>query len=402
MASPRLLLVNARPADASFLQEVSAATQAGTLVKLTLGKPTSAAEPTLRNLYVRLVQLNAGPHLAFLYRHHTRDITKNYPPADGMSLLQGLLGTSFLDGTLATVEGSVQLSTRSDGSVHLHRRREARQQAPSQQHDRAKDHLIPLSAPWLTALGLTNPRGQPREGMAPKYRQLNKFVEVLDHLVADSALAQRTAPWTLVDMACGKGYLTFGAAAHFRDRAEVVGWEVRPALVDTCNRAAQKEGLNNLRFRAGTIAEAELTQCEVLVALHACDTATDDALARGIAAGAELIVVSPCCQKELRPQLRAPEVFGSVLGHGIYQERHAEFATDALRALLLEWSGYRTKVFEFVSTEHTAKNTMIAAVRGGPLHSDATARALRELAAFYGIRRQQLATLLGFSLTPQA
>jgi hypothetical protein len=120
---------------------------------------------------------------------------------------------------------------------------------------------------------------------------------------------------------------------------------------------------STLEFSAGVIADAPLTACDVLIALHACDTATDDALARGIAAGARLLVVSPCCQKELRPQLQAPPVLADALQHGIFQERQAEFVTDALRAQLLEWAGFRTKVFEFISTEHTAKNLMIAGIR---------------------------------------
>jgi len=139
----------------------------------------------------------------------------------------------------------------------------------------------------------------------------------------------------------------------------------------------------------------------VLIALHACDTATDDALARGIAAGAKLLVVAPCCQKELRSQLTPPPVLADALRHGIFQERQAEFVTDSLRAQLLEWAGYRTKVFEFISTEHTAKNLMIAAIKIRPADNSAapTARRIREFAAFYGIKHQQLATVLDFALT---
>ena len=137
---------------------------------------------------------------------------------------------------------------------------------------------------------------------------------------------------------------------------------------------------------------------DVMIALHACDTATDDALSKGIAAGAALLVVSPCCQKELRPQLVAPPVLSGALKHGIFAERQAEFVTDALRAQLLEWAGYRTKVIEFVSTEHTAKNIMISAVKGRPGGNEAAAARIREFAAFYGIHSQALASRLGFAL----
>jgi hypothetical protein len=176
---------------------------------------------------------------------------------------------------------------------------------------------------------------------------------------------------------------------------------LRQELVDECNRIAREEGFApRLSFTSGTIADTPLDACEVLIALHACDTATDDALARGIAAGARLLVVAPCCQKELRRQLAAPAVLEDALRHGIFQERQAEFVTDALRAQLLEWKGYRTKVFEFISTEHTAKNLMIAAIKDPAAGSDIDGKAerTREFARFYGIRRQQLATALGFEL----
>ena len=138
----------------------------------------------------------------------------------------------------------------------------------------------------------------------------------------------------------------------------------------------------------------------VLIALHACDTATDDALAFGLNTGARLLIVSPCCQKEIRPQLVAPPVLADALRHGIFQERQAEFVTDALRALLLEWAGYKTKVFEFISTEHTAKNLLIVAQRTRPAAAsdDPIAERIRDFARFYGIRHQRLATHLGFAL----
>ena len=148
----------------------------------------------------------------------------------------------------------------------------------------------------------------------------------------------------------------------------------------------------------GSIADTDVGRADILIALHACDTATDDALAKGIAAGAALLVVAPCCQKELRPQLAAPPVLAGALRHGIFHERQAEFVTDALRAQLLEWAGYRTRVMEFVSTEHTAKNTMIAAVRSAAPGNPALGDEIRRFAQFYGVRRQALAAHLGFPL----
>ena len=380
-----------------FLALLQTAVRDGTLVKLTLGKHRGT-DATLKNIFVRPVTLKTGPQLSFVYRHATRDITKNLPPAEAVALIADLVGSDFLDAHLFTPVQTAQLEIAADGTARLSLKTagSAPAAAPST-HDRERDYLIPLDSPWLRALGITNERAQAREGMAAKFRQINKFIELLSHLVTEATLPDGR-PFRIVDMGCGKGYLTFAAASHFGQRAEVLGIEARPDLVELCNRVVTDVRFNTLTFAAGTIAETALDRVDVLIALHACDTATDDAIAKGIAANAALIVVSPCCQKELRPQLTAPSILADALKHGIFQERQAEFVTDALRALLLEWAGYRTKVFEFVSTEHTAKNLMIAAVKAHPAGNADTAEKLRDFARFYGIRTQKLATHLGVTL----
>jgi hypothetical protein len=395
------------PQDArgKFLDLLKRAVGDGTLVKLTLGK-YRGADATLNNLFVRPVTLKGGPQLTLLWRHATRDITKNHAPAEALAIIEPLLGRDFLDAHLFTPDQQAQLECSPDGTARLRLKKtsgssESVSPRPSAtSHDRTKAHLIPANAPWLQALGVTNDRGQPREGMADKFRQIQKFAELLSHLIEDAKLpADR--PLTVVDMGSGKGYLTFAIATLLGDRATVRGVESRAELVELCNRVADAHGLaRQLSFTAGTIDDAPLESCDVLIALHACDTATDDALAKGIAAGASLLVVSPCCQKELRRQLTAPVVLADALRHGIFQERQAEFVTDALRAQLLEWAGYRTKVFEFISTEHTAKNLMIAGVKSQTAADPTRAERVRAFAEFYGVRSQKLATHLQFPLVP--
>ena len=413
----------ASDARTRFLALFRSALTGGTLVKLTLGKPAPAlTETALLNLFVRPITLKAGPHLSLLWRYATRDITKNLPPAEALALLEPLIGGDFQDAHLFTPAQTAQFETRPGGSARLSVKTAASAPAPAaESHDRAKAHLVAGDAPWLRALGVTNDRGLPREGMAHKFRQIQKFTELLSQLLAEATLlpsalsselsapssqfqsssSQLSAPLRIADMGCGKGYLTFALAAHLGARAEVTGIEFRPELVKLCNELARDHQLApHLRFVAGDIASSVLESLDVLVALHACDTATDDALAKGLAAGARLLVVSPCCQKELRAQLTAPAVLADALRHGIFQERQAEFVTDSLRALLLEWAGYKTKVFEFIATEHTAKNLMITAIKTGrPRGIDValTAR-IRAFAAFYGIRQQALASHLGFDL----
>lgn len=380
-----------------FLDLLRASLRDETLVKLTLGKHRGA-DPTLRNVFVRPVTLKAGPRLTFVWRHVTRDITKNHTPAEALALIEPLIGGDFLDAHLFTPLHTAQLESDDTGEGRLSVKTATAAPATAGGHDRTKVRPLSPDSGWLRTLGVTNDQGRPREGMAAKYRQIQKFVELLGTLSEEAGFGDGRE-LAISDMGAGKGYLTFATAAYFGPRARVTGIEARPELVELCNRAAAESGMNRLSFQTGDIAAAETGPIDVLIALHACDTATDDALAKGIAAGASLLVVSPCCQKELRPQLRAPAVLADALRHGIFQERQAEFVTDALRAQLLEWAGYRTKVFEFISTEHTAKNLLIAAIKDHAPGDERRAHHLREFAAFYGIRTQRLAVHLGCPLT---
>jgi len=381
-----------------FLSLLRESVDKGELAKLTLARP-EGGDPTLRNLFVRPVVLAKGPQLCLVWRHQTRDITKNLPPAEAIELLSQLIGPGFRDAHLFTRTQSIEFRCTPGGRDRL-LVRAAAPEAPKADtsHDRRKQHLIEGESAWLQALGITNARGEPRQEMASKLRQIQKFAELLSHLLEEAKLGGEERPLEIFDMGCGKGYLTFAVAALLGPRARVSGIELRQPLVDSCNAIAGKCQLTNLHFAAGSIQDCIMPQADVVIALHACDTATDDAIARGLKAGARLLVLAPCCQKELRPQLTAPDVLADALRHGIFQERHAEFITDALRAELLEWAGYQTKVFEFISTEHTAKNTLIAAVKVRDTRDEARAARIRAFAAFYGIRHHHLATLLGFTL----
>lgn len=352
----------------AHLEQALAASQ---LVKLTLGAPRGTDE-TLRNVFVRPVDLKTGRRFQFVYRHDTRDITKNFSAAEARAHVAALLATDF---------GTAHLFT-SEQTIEWDRRRTrlkvgpGRSVAPDTRHDRVKHRVVDAQAPWLAALDVG----------PDKLRQIDKFVEILSHLIELPKPGLR-----LVDMGCGKGYLTFAAYDWLRHhgwpQATVTGVERRPELVEQCNRIARQHSLTGLKFETGDIAGYPVT-ADILIALHACNTATDEALAKGIQAGASIIVVAPCCHQELRPQITPP----IALRHGILRERYAELLTDAVRAALLEGAGYQTKVFEFISTEHTAKNLMITAVKSGAPGDWQTAK---ELLAQHGIRRQRLAELLG-------
>jgi hypothetical protein len=205
-------------------------------------------------------------------------------------------------------------------------------------------------------------------------------------------------------MGAGKGYLDFALydyLANVASRpAEIIGVELRDKLVEDGNATAVASGFQGLGFVPGTILDYDATGADAVIALHACDTATDDAIFKGISAGAALIAVAPCCHKQIRRQMESgkpAEQLNVLLRHGIFLERQAEMVTDTLRALLLELSGYRVKVFEFVSDAHTPKNNLIVAEKDGRAGRDRAAvlKQIAETKAMFGIERHYLEDLLG-------
>lgn len=203
----------------------------------------------------------------------------------------------------------------------------------------------------------------------------------------------------VVDFGSGKGYLTFAVHDYLTNtraiEASVTGVELREDLVQICNEAAGQTGSAGLSFEHGDIRSHAGGPLDIMIALHACDTATDYAIHAGIRAGASIILCAPCCHKEIRPQMQSPLLLRPLLQHGIHMGQEAEMVTDGLRALLLESEGYESKIFEFVSLEHTSRNKMILAVQ----RDDATGRAavdaqIQGIKAFYGIREQSLEMLL--------
>lgn len=381
--------MNQSTARERFLEKMQASLDDGTFVKLTLSE---TAVPELRNVYARLVELSEGRRVQFVRRFVRRDETKNVPLSEAVEVVDEELESSFDRAYLFTTTGDWQWRGPGDGRIKAKRPTFTAQ--PALDHDRAKPRAL-AAAPWMTKLGVTAPDGTARPGMSDKLRQIERFAEILGHLV-DGCELREAKTVRLVDLGAGKGYLTFAAHEFFRQRGVEVrttGVEVRVELVEEANRAAT----DGLKFAAGDIASFDPGEpIDVLVALHACNTATDDALHLGVRSGARLIVASPCCHQELRPQLVAPTVLEPMLRHGIMAERYAELLTDAVRALVLAIHGYEARVFEFIAPEHTGKNLMISAQRLEQPPDPAPLRAqLRELLAFHGLREQRLAKSLG-------
>ncbi len=393
---------------AEFLQHLRSALADGSFTRLVLGKPR--AGQLLVKITAERVVTARGERLQLHFRERQRDLTK---PADAAAIAEVFelrFGDALHPAHLYTTTAVWQFELNKKGEARLtHGRRNTPAAAPAP-HDRPKHREIaPADAPWLRSLGLAGADGRILADATDKFRQINRYVELLLPLCEQAGLAGRENV-RVFDMGSGKGYLTFAAwhalTRSLGRRAEVTGVEARPELVELCNAAALAANCEGLVFTSGRIVDAVVPAAEVLLALHACDTATDEALFRGIRAGAALIVAAPCCHKEIRPQLRAPAELAALARHGIFAGRLADMLTDSLRALLLEAHGYQVKVFEFIDATHTPKNTMLAAVRRARPDAAAAARARAEFAALkerFGIVHQQLETLLaGAATAPQA
>lgn len=381
-----------------FLAALDSAVADGSFVRLALRLPFGADE-TLKSVDIKPATIRGDLKLSFTFHHQTRDLVQNHPPAGAIGQLKRLMEKDFRQAFLFTTAFDLQFD--SQGKAPRLKQTEATSKAPaSLEHDRAKARPIPAAGKaWLTELGVTGADGAVLKAAGDKFRQINRYVEILGPLLA-AIPAERLR--RVVDMGAGKGYLTFAVADYLAQKSmlstNVVGVEFRSELVEFCNRAARETGIGNLSFEQGTIESFDSTGADVLIALHACDTATDDAIAKGIAAGSELIVVAPCCHKQIRREIetsnRGTEL-DFLMKHGIFVERQAEMVTDAMRAMILEHFGYATKVFEFISDVHTPKNVLIVGTRTRRGKDASQLRKLADAKAFFGIRRHYLEDAVG-------
>lgn len=388
-----------------FFAKLQESLDRGTFVRLRLTPLRAKMEGADRDsrAEARLVQLKGQNQLSVTVQQGSQTETRNHPVGEGLAWIRENLGNPFGNAWLGTTAKDWQLTVQDGGAARLVGHKPAQTTVPSRVHDERRETILDDTAgDWLKALGILNAEGRVLPGKTDKFHQVNRYLEILTHLVRECGwLEPPAAPsLTLADMGCGKAYLTFGAWHLFRRvfklPVRVIGVEQREALAAAGNRTAQAIAAEGLEFATGAIQEAPLPPLDALVALHACNTATDDAIRRGIALGARLIVVAPCCHQEARPQMQRPEPLAPILRHGIMEERLAEWLTDGLRSLYLEWAGYRTKVFEFIDTGHTPKNLMISAIRcREPFQAEEAREAILKLKQFFGIVHHALDPLLG-------
>lgn len=389
-----------------FQTQLADSISSNVFLKVSLGN-YQGNEKELKNIYVRKVKIKRTDMLSFTYRYKTRDIVKNFSIVEGISLISHFVSNDFKVCTLFTTDKEIILEHGKKQQISIKEKIVNATLQPTLAHNKEKNRLIkPVGKAYLKDLKITDHEGNVFKNAQDKYRQINQYIELLSTLIKDLP-ADRINK--VVDMGSGKGYLTFALYDYLHNvlklNTQVAGVEYREDLVNLCNGIAANSGFKRLNFVQGTIEAYEVEGIDLLIALHACDTATDDAIFKGIKANAELIVVAPCCHKQIRREMEKNKVKNDVsflTKYGIFMERQAEMVTDGLRALILEYFGYKTKVFEFISDAHTPKNVLVVGIKSkatkvadGVLESRKTEilKKIKETKAYFGIGYHHLERL---------
>lgn len=371
------------------------------LVRAVASGRQKGEQPTWRRAELRYVDLKAGRHLQITTYDQTQAHTANHavgePARDAVdALLDEPFGSWHVETTTQTHQ--LRVTKKLEAVVHTNDR--ATPVEAERGHDRDKARLLPEDDPVFVALGISDAEGRLKPSRQAKYRQVEEFLRLLDASITDALdrghLRRPTPedPLRIADLGCGNAYLTFAAERYL---AGVRGLPVHLTGVDVKeqsrehNAAVAAELGVDASFVVGTIGGVALDPApEVVLALHACDTATDDALAQAVHWGARLVLAAPCCHHDIAAQLRkapTPAPYTMLTRHGILRERLADTLTDALRASLMRQQGYRVDVVQFVESQHTPRNTMLRAVRTGtPVKGGSVRKEYDDLVAAWGIR----------------
>ncbi|OYD41107.1 class I SAM-dependent methyltransferase [Sphingobacterium cellulitidis] len=386
-----------------FLLDLNLLTENKSLIKLSLGN-YKGAETSLKNIYIKPVEIKQELMLSFVYRHQTKDITKNYSIEDAIGEIKELVGfKGFRQVNVQLIEENLVFQMNKKAEWRVQQEKVAEREGQSYSHDHQKERkLTSSSKPYLHQLNLTDSEGKVYKNAQDKWKQINHYIELLSSSLVNLPSEKKLK---VVDMGAGKGYLTFALYDYLKNNlqrdVEVVGVEFRKDLVDFCNQVAKDSGFEGLSFVEGTIEDYKSEgPIDVLIALHACDTATDDAIFKGIQNESSLIVVAPCCHKQVRRELEAVKAKNDLdfmIKYGIFLERHAEMLTDSIRSLIMEYYGYEMRVMQFISDQHTPKNVMLVGLKKSTdsKKQSEILNKIQELKQYFGIGYQHLERLCG-------
>jgi SAM-dependent methyltransferase len=390
------------------LNTVCVALANGDCLLLVLSRKRKAARDEFTKVSVRPVIVQDCPVYQFTFHFSNRVTHENLGRPEAANRATGLLTETFQDAALYTPSADTSLRAMPDGSFRCKAGPPTKSAAAPAAHNRPKEHLISegVPCPFLIEIGVMTAEGRVKSSMTHKFRQINRFLELVDDIVPSLPTGRELR---IVDFGCGKSYLTFAlhhllTNIHGR-QVRIIGLDRKADVIRHCAEIASRLACRGLEFREGDIAgHCETEPVDLAVSLHACDTATDDALAQALRWQTRVILAVPCCQHELAKTIDSPEL-APLLRHGILHERFAALATDALRSLVLEMCGYATQVVEFIDMEHTAKNLLIRAVRRDEANLAQSAARLTEyesLKRLLGSESPYLERILGTMLSESA
>lgn len=308
----------------------------------------------------------------------TQAFHKNLGAQELKGYLSDMLSGTFKQAEVLSELGSATVLVSKKGTMTVKTRKNppAKMQAGETklQHNRQKRYVIPEGhpVPFLVDLGVQTQDGRIVKSRYDKFRQINRFLEFIEDILPK---LDKTRENVIIDFGCGKSYLTFAMYYYLHEMKgypiRIIGLDLKKDVISHCGKLAEHYGYDNLKFYHGDIASYEgVDHVDMVVTLHACDTATDYALEKAVRWGAKVILSVPCCQHELNKQMKN-DLMEPVLHYGLIKERMAALYTDALRAELLEQQGYRTQILEFIDMEHTPKNILLRAVyEGKPKHNE--------------------------------
>ncbi len=381
-----------------FTQEIDKSIKNNIFVKILVNSPRSKSN-NLNKITIRIVEISSEKKLSFLFNHKTKDITKNYSFEEGIIELKKYLGIDFRNGILYTINSDIRLQYSKKMKPNISTGKATYTKLPDTNHNKKKKRFVKIADnKYLQSLGVVTVKNELAQNMQDKYKQINKYVETIDGIIKNSSLKNKKE-MRIVDMGSGKGYLTFAVYDYLVNTlkidAKITGVEQRSDLVELCNNIAQENKFSGLDFTNGSIDSYKTDKVDILIALHACDTATDDAIYKGITSNAEVIITAPCCHKQVRKQFDVENEFKDVVKFGILEERQAEIVTDTIRSLMLEAHEYKTQVFEFIADAHTHKNVMIVGSKNKN-NSDKSIylEKIKSLKSVFGIKYHYLEKLL--------
>jgi len=363
-------LTKLQPSHPEFLlpTQVVQTLKEGACIQLVLSKPIDKSPSASRKVSLRPVKIKEKLHYQIAHTRGQQEVHENLKPDETIQRIIELWSEQFQEGYLYTQQADYHFQKTKKGTVRL-KMQPPTKSIPShdESHDRTKRYLIPEGTPcaFLEAIDVMTSAGKVKAAQYNKFRQINRYLEFINDIVPG---LPAEGELQILDFGCGKSYLTFATHYLFTEvlqrEVNITGLDLKESVVAHCQSIADQLQCRGLFFKAGDISQfdADSRKCDLSISLHACDTATDAAIASAIQADASVIMAVPCCQNEIFQQI-ASEPLAGLLQHGILKEKTAALVTDALRAQVLEICGYRTQVLEFIDTEHTPKNLLIKAVK---------------------------------------